>query len=82
MDKNVRDAIDRYTSDRAAEIAPKDMDVIHDFLIMTLMGSGVPLVDAIKIVHLSERGSWDKGWAAGYASGTNRATQRFSPNKS
>jgi hypothetical protein len=53
----------------ASEISKEDRDNVHDFVISRLAASqDITVRDAIKLVHIIERGSWSDGWGKGYDS--------------
>lgn len=74
MDQKIEEALDRYEKvEPGEEIRKEDLAVVHDFLIRVVAESGMTSLQAIKLVRMTERGSWNEGWNKGYESGTRTA---------
>lgn len=74
MDQKIEEALDRYEKvEPGEEIRKEDLAVVHDFLIRVVAESGMTSLQAIKLVRMTERGSWNEGWNKGYGSGTRTA---------
>ncbi len=79
MDNEIKEALDRYSDATPGDLIPKeDRQAVHYFLIHALAESGLTNLQAVRLVQMTERGSWNDGWFAGYESGKQTATPHFS----